>query len=190
MSHDQHDDDDPRRGPNPGGLVRETFQVSVAGGGGLEPFQAALARKFADLARRGCHCVIIERTFVENRYVQAIITPVGARLESVGDFYLAPHDDALEPTDEQRLRELGWIEPGDPDDQDDDTDPALNWWREITGPGFPADAAALLLTTFVEVHDLIDVEPVSVSVFPAEHQHFEWIDDPDHPCGGHLASTD
>ena len=134
--------------------------------------------------------MIIERTLVENRYVQAIITPVGARLESVGDVYLAEFGDALEPQDEDRLRELGWIEPADPEDHDDDIDPPLNWWKEISGPGFLADAAALLLTTFVEIHDLIDIEPVKVSVFPADHQDFEWVDDADHPCGGYLRSTD
>ncbi len=82
------------------------------------------------------------------------------------------------------------IESADPADHDDDFDPALNWWKEISPPGFLAEGVSLLLTTFVEVHDLIDIEPVDVSVFPAVHQVFEWVDDAEHPCGGHLTWTD
>ena len=178
--------DRPLRGLASSGPVTEDFQVSVAGGGGLQPFHGALRRKFGDLVERGSHCVIIERTLVENRYVQAIITPVGARLESVGDYYLSDLGDELGAAAEQRLRELGWIEPADPADHDDDFDPPLNWWREVGGPGFLDVAVALLLATFVEVHDLIDLEPVSISVFPSDRQDFIWTDDPDHPCGGHL----
>lgn len=168
--------------------VHETFAVALAGGGGFAAFHAALVRKFTDLIGRGCHCVIIERTFVELRYVQTILTPAGARLESVGAHYLREVGDDLDARSEQHLRDLGWIEPVAVDaDEGEEGGVIPNWWVELSGPGFVDRAVTLLLVTLVDVHDPIDVEPIAITVFPADSQEFGWVDDDAEPCGGYLA---
>jgi len=171
------------------GPVTEDFTVSVAGGGGPDLFRAALRRKFAELTRRGSHCVILERTFVESHYVQTILTPVGAFVEAVGDTYLGPVGVELTAAQVAVLETSGWLAPSEPgDDQDDGT--TRNWWCELGGRGFLKRTVDQLLVALIDVYGLESVEPVHIEIFPSDHQCWEWVPDPDSPCRGELEPLD
>jgi hypothetical protein len=165
----------------------ELFEISFRGGGGPLPFHQALARKFHELVERGTYCVILSPVERPTRYVQALVSSAGARVESVGSLYLA-NDDALSASQELALETLEWLAPPEPDD-DPDWQWPYNWWRELSGPGFLENAAALLLTTLVEVHELANNEPVRLEVLPASNPRYRWEVDPEHPCGGQLVAA-
>lgn len=179
-------DDGVHHPPGSGGPpVTERFSVSVGGGGGVATFEAALVRKLTDLAGRGAHCVILERTRVECHYVQALVTSVGTHIESVGGAYLESAGHEL--TDDQvgQLLGLGW-QPPDPDDED----ASQNWWYELRPPTHHETAARWLLAALVLVHGLAEDEPVAVEIFPADGQEWEWVHDPDLPGGGRIDRLD
>jgi hypothetical protein len=165
----------------------ESFLVTLNGGGGPEPFHRALARKFAELVRRGSFCVVVGPLDRPTRYVQAIVNPAGVRVESVGSLYLAGTGDELGEVQRAALDALGWLPP--PALDDTDWSWPYNWWRELSGPGYLANAAGLMLATLVEVHDLRAHEPVRIEVFPSANQDYLWEVDLDHPCGGHLTAV-
>ena len=164
--------------------------VSILGGGGVANFRAALRRKFAALIQRGSHCLILERTFAESHYVQAILTPVAVRTEAVGELYLREAGSELTDDQVDALERAGWLEPIHSDDWDEGEGPSANWWREFGGRGYLDRAVDQLLVTLVEVYGLEAGEPVHVEIFPALHQDWEWRPDPDHPCGGELEVLD
>lgn len=124
--------------------------------------------------------MILERTAVESRYVQAIVTPVGVRIESVGSSYLEAEGRSLGVADVAALMANGWLPPAH-----DDGWPA-NWWQALPGPAAVDPASALLVGALVDVHGLEPDEPVAVTVFPAAADRFEWVADPDLPHGGNL----
>ncbi len=163
----------------------EDFLVTLGGGGGPVPFHQALARKFAELSQGPSCCAILAPIDRPMRYVQAMVTNAGVRVESVGGQYLdnAGEDDL---TAEQlaTLEALGWLAP--PEEDDPDWLWPYNWWREIPGPTAIVDSAALLVATLIEVHGLAADEPVRLQVFPANSEHYRWEPDSGHPCGGQL----
>lgn len=180
-------------------LVTEDFLVPIAGGGGVAVFRSALRRKFADLVARGSHCVILERTLAECHYVQALLTPVGVRIEAVGAHYLEEVGEELTDAQTDLLAGWGWLPPdgddveldiedGELDEGEDDEggDYSRNWWLELTGPGSVDEAADRLVDTIVHADGLLAEEPVQVTIFPADSQDYEWVPDPDHPCSGYI----
>ena len=68
--------------------------------------------------------------------------------------------------------------------------PAQNWWRELGGPGFLDRGVDQLLVALIEIYGLDPCEAVHIEIFPSDHQHFEWIPDPDHPSSGELEPLD
>ncbi|MCD9625272.1 TY-Chap domain-containing protein [Rhabdothermincola salaria] len=167
--------------------VSESFLVSISGGGGVDAFRCALVRKFADLVGRGSHCVILERTFLERHYTQALLTPVGAHVEAVGHRYLEPVGLELSGDQIDELTRRGWQPPLDPDEHDGAPE---NWWIEEPGPHHLDATADQLLSTLIGVYGLTADEPVSVTVFPADCQEWEWVDDPTEPFGGYIDSLE
>jgi len=166
----------------------ETFAISLFDMGGPGPFHAALVRKLDSLVRSGCRCVILEPTLHADRYVQTLISPVGIRVESVGHLYLDGTGNELTEAQSSTLERLGWLEPPTPDEDSDWSWPH-NWWVEFSGPGFIDRAVGLLLATLIEVHDLLDIEPIQLRIFSADNQDYRWAPDPAHPCGGWLEAA-
>lgn len=165
----------------------EDFLVSLAGGGGPEPLHTALARKFHQLAQGSSRCAILSPLERPARYVQAIVTGAGIRVESVSSHYLDDlDDDALTPDQVATLEALGWLPP--PDDDPDWPWP-YNWWREFPGPEAASDAAGLLVATLIEVHELGASEALHLEVFPASNPTHRWAVDSAHPCGGQLVAV-
>ena len=162
--------------------------MSLVEVGGPEAFYRALVCKLDSLVWSGCHCVILEPTLHPDRYVQVLLSPVGVRVESVGQLYLGGTDNELTQAQTSALQQLGWLEPPTPDEDPDWSWPH-NWWVEFSGPGFIDRAAGLLLATLIEVHDLLDIEPVQLRIFDATNQDYRWETDPAHPCGGWLEAV-
>lgn len=177
---DEHDEDEV-----------EHFVVTVGGGGGPEAFAAALARKFRRLIPDGNWCVVLTPTFSPalGRYVQALVTAAGIRVESVGERYLSAPGAELTERQLAALEARGWFAPPGPDTSDDDWGWPHNWWHELTGPGAPEAASAILTIALVEVHDLAPNEPVRIEIFPTTQSDWRWEPDPDGACGGHLAAV-
>ncbi|MGY6499915.1 MAG: TY-Chap domain-containing protein [Acidimicrobiales bacterium] len=165
----------------------EDFVLALGAGGGPEPFAAALSRKFRRLVPLGSWCVILTPTLypAPGRYVQALVSPAGVRVESVGEQYL--HEPGAELTDSQlaALDTRGWIAPPGPD-TDADWGWPYNWWYELSGPDCFESAAGMLVVALIEVHDLAADEPVEVTIFPTPDGQYRWEIDTALPCGGHL----
>lgn len=119
------------------------------------------------------------------RYVQALVSPAGVRVESVGEHYLDEPGTELTEAQRAALEAHGWIAPPGPD-ADPDWGWPYNWWHEVSGPGDLLTAAGMLTVALIEVHGLAANEPVAITIFPATNGEFRWEIDPSVPCGGHL----
>lgn len=176
-----------------GDTVSEHFALSLTGGGGEVLLRGALVRKFRDLITRGSHGVLLVRTHPDCRYTQTLLTPVGSICESVGDEYLARSGDHLSEFEVLALQVHGWhpplgpaeLEAFDPGDQ-----PSKNWRTQLHGEHFVEQTVDLLVSTIINVHGLQPGEDLSITIFPADYQYWEWISDPDDPDGGHLEGDD
>ena len=177
-------DHHPDRAEPPG--ITAELVLRAAETGGSDGLVTLLVGYLRGLVVHGCHCVIINPLDRPEVYVQAVLIPGAIRIESVGRGYLA--DSGHELSGDQMLTfvTLGWLAPPDPLA---DPDPAWprNWWREVSGPRH-LERAVLQLVTTLEVHGIADDTPLTVSVFPTDHQDWSWEPDPTHPCGGRLLS--
>jgi hypothetical protein len=110
---------------------------------------------------------LFERTLIEAHYVQAIVTPIGARVEAVGGPYLEAVGHELTSEQVNRLLAAGWHPPADPADTP---------WGEARLPaqlvagthraGHLHKTVDLLLAALIEIYGLYEQEPILFTLFP------------------------
>lgn len=158
--------------------VTEDFSLVPAAGGGFGPWARALARKLDRLLELGPHCVIVE---CEDPacYVQVLATPAGTIAEAVSSTYLADWGAEIDPAQEQALRTLGWREPHPPCDDEHcpDDDRGHNWTVPFPDPHRTAAVARLLTETLVGVYGVSETDLLTVQVFPAWWDDWDWDDE-------------
>jgi hypothetical protein len=139
--------------------MNDSFMVHPISAGGWDAIAGALARLIIRLRAAGsAHCVIVQVS--NEHYVQFMVRGDGSFwAEAVGDCHLWS-----QPLDDDRRRHLsrlGWNAP-DPDGRW-----AGNYWREWGEAGGELEAAAVAVTTLIEVFGAGAYSEVSVDVFEA-----------------------